>query len=99
MPHFLLHPTPQSCLQLILHALLTRRLVPLRLQLLDSLRPTLGTQTANLYFLLQPLVSASPTHSMITRAKTSIRKPNPKYAYHVLVLSSTDGTVELTSFS
>ncbi|KAI5335772.1 hypothetical protein L3X38_025906 [Prunus dulcis] len=34
---------------------------------------------------------------MATRAKTSVRKPNPKYAHHALV--STDDTIEPTSFS
>ncbi|BBH02513.1 Glycosyl hydrolases family 31 protein [Prunus dulcis] len=42
-------------------------------------------------------VSVSNTHLMATRAKTSVRKPNPKYAHHALV--STDDTIEPTSFS
>ncbi|KAI5340548.1 hypothetical protein L3X38_019822 [Prunus dulcis] len=36
---------------------------------------------------------------MDTRSEIGVRKPNPKYAYHALVLSSTDDIVELTSFS
>ncbi|BBG93820.1 Glycosyl hydrolases family 31 protein [Prunus dulcis] len=43
------------------------------------------------------LVNVSNTHLMATRAKASVRKPNPKYAHHVLV--STDDYFELTSFS
>ncbi|CAL2254293.1 unnamed protein product [Prunus armeniaca] len=44
------------------------------------------------------LVSDSHAHSMVTHAQTGICKPNPKYANHALVLSSTNGTFEPTSF-
>ncbi|CAL8137985.1 unnamed protein product [Prunus armeniaca] len=36
---------------------------------------------------------------MVTHAQTDIHKPNPKYDNHALVLSSTNCTFELTSFS
>ncbi|KAI5313872.1 hypothetical protein L3X38_043048 [Prunus dulcis] len=43
-------------------------------------------------------VRPSTTHSMVTRAKTGVRKPNPKYANHAF-LASTNDIVEPTCFS
>ncbi|CAB4291402.1 unnamed protein product [Prunus armeniaca] len=45
------------------------------------------------------LVSASIPHSMVTRAKDGIHKPNPHYAHHALLADSTNALVEPTSFS
>ncbi|KAI5345120.1 hypothetical protein L3X38_012997 [Prunus dulcis] len=43
-------------------------------------------------------VRPSTTHSMVTRAQTGVRKPNPKYANHAF-LASTNDLVEPTCFS
>ncbi|KAI5340966.1 hypothetical protein L3X38_020240 [Prunus dulcis] len=43
-------------------------------------------------------VRPSTTHSMVTRAKTGVHKPNPKYANHDF-LASTNDLVEPTCFS
>ncbi|VVA38993.1 PREDICTED: Retrovirus-related Pol poly from, partial [Prunus dulcis] len=43
-------------------------------------------------------VRPSTTHSMVTRAKTGVHKPNPKYANHAF-LASTNDIVEPTCFS
>ncbi|CAB4278169.1 unnamed protein product [Prunus armeniaca] len=76
------------------------QLVPSRLQLLDSQPPpTPISSSTSSPLIFDTSLSASPAHSMVIHAKIGIHKPNPKYTSHVLVLSSTNGTVDPTSFS
>ncbi|KAI5315666.1 hypothetical protein L3X38_044842 [Prunus dulcis] len=55
--------------------------------------------SSTLSTLATSLVSASIPHSMVTRAKDGIHKPNPHYSHHALLADSTNALVEPTSFS